>query len=718
MAVGTSERLVYFVSGMWCSTCAKNIRESVSRIDGVASADVNYASKLLVVRPASGAREGDAVVDEAVRRRVGRIGFGIKRQSEGWILNFHEKLERESSRRIPWTQVCVVWFLAMWSSMFAFAGYLGGGLTEGEAYGLALASSAFGLPAILVGLVPYASSGLRALVFSRLLTLDFFIFCGGCAAVGVSVFSLLAGRPVTYADSGSMILAILLLTKKVENAVVASATSDILYQLHPKTKSVEVFRKGEWTPAEVAQVRKNDLVRIARDETVPFDGVLECDGARINNHLMTGEADPVPAKKGDHVFAGAISQEPLELRVSAPQGERKIDSWAEDALISGGGRSRWERTVSKIESALVVVAFTGALGIALARFAAGEGARGVIESFFVGVLVFCPCLFASIIPLTRQISRLALLKAGLLLQSDDALWDLADVVNFYFDKTGTLEAVESAFVPFEGGDRAVVPYLNALAEKSRHVAVRALRVSGEARPLADLAEFPGSGLIAKAEDGAEIMIGRPSFFRQKGMTLPGFDSAFSLVSLNGKFVGQLLRKSVYDSRSRHFLRKLLDLVPEARIRILSGDPAPRAGEGFASLDRRISYEGNLSPEEKARAVEGKSAFVGDGLNDTLALARARVSFRLGHRVQGFAPVDFHLQTPNLNLVLAAIQYSRKYRAVLLQTAAAAFLYNVSALTLAAFGKFSPLGAVLSMLASFSVMLASVSRLHRIQGAPR
>ena len=114
-------------------------------------------------------------------------------------------------------------------------------------------------------------------------------------------------------------------------------------------------------------------------------------------------------------------------------------------------------------------------------------------------------------------------------------------------------------------------------------------------------------------------------------------------------------------------------------------------------------------------IGANAVFVGDGRNDTLALSKARVSFRLGHRISGFAPVDFELQSPNLDLILVAIQYAKKFRKVLLQTACAAAIYNAAAIALASLGFFSPLGAVISMLFSFAIMLLSVFRLNTVQG---
>jgi P-type E1-E2 ATPase len=233
--------------------------------------------------------------------------------------------------------------------------------------------------------------------------------------------------------------------------------------------------------------------------------------------------------------------------------------------------------------------------------------------------------------------------------------------------------------------------------------------------IASLEEVPGEGVRALTESGDRIFVGRASYLKRNGIAPDGrWDQDFPGVGRNGKMVGQILVKKTYDSKSKELLRRLLHADPKLKIEILSGDPVQGAGDELAGLDPRISYRGGLRPEEKAGLIGPKSAFVGDGLNDTLALAKSDVSFRIGQRAAGFAPVDFHLQVPHLGLVFDVMNYARTYRRILLQTAAAAVLYNLCAFTLAAFGKFSPLGAVTAMLVSFSVLLLSSLRLFRIQ----
>lgn len=701
--------LIYFISGMWCSSCAKNIRTAVLQIEGVQSADINFASKLLAVHASS--PDQSITIDDLIQKRILEIGFGVKKQSKGWILDFNKKLESESHDRISWTRVSLVWFLAMWSSMTAFTGYAGGNLSENEQFNISLISSLFGLPAIVIGILPYADAGLRALRFSKMLTLDLFIFIGGCSAFGISVLSLLSGSSMTYADSGSMIIGILLLSKKIEVTAFSKLTTNILYQLHSHKSSLRILKKGVWCPTESSQVKKGDTIQVPKNETIPLDGFLLSDHGRINNHLINGEAESIDLKKGDHLFAGAIATSDLEISVTASQGERKIDDWAERALTATSSSSEYTRLFQRIEGSLVIAAFLGAISIAFIHYLRGSESRQIIESFFIGILIFCPCLFASIIPLSKQIVYLTLLETGVLIKNEDALLKLNKISRFYIDKTGTLETLEATYIPMAEAGKEALIYLKSVSEKSKHIILRSLKIPGEGTPLTYIVEYPGSGVIAKAANGVEICIGRPEFVLKNRNDKAAYDPSLPLVALNRQVVGQIFTKSKYALEAQNFLRQLLEDHPESKIDILSGDPTPNIGNKYNRLDRRITYYGNLSPEEKAQKLLPNSVFIGDGLNDTLALAQASVSFRLGHRIQGFAPVDFQLQTPNLNLILQTIEFAKKYRSILLQTSIAALIYNLAAITLASFGKFSPLGAVTCMAISFALMLLSIQRLR-------
>lgn len=703
---------IYFVSGMWCSSCAKGVRDAVIRIEGVAAAEVNFASKLLVVE--FGEQADSAALDRQVCAKIDQIGFGIKKQTDGWVLEFGKDLSKELNARLSWTFIATIWFLAMWSSMLAFARYAGGDLDNSDAFHLAIASSIFGLPAILLGIRSYIESGWRALRHTYSVNLDFFIALGGVSATVVSLISLFKGEATSYADSGSMIIAILLLTKKIENEAVKKVTSSILFELHPGHSHVSVQKKGHWREGLSSQIRRGDQVQFKKNETILFDGTLRSPEGQVNAHLLTGEDRPLALRLGDPVYAGSIALERLEISVSEPLGCRRIDDWAVSALSGGVRRSRYGKIVARFERALTTIALTGAISAAAFVSFRGASLSEAAETFFIGVLALCPCLFASILPLAKQIAHLALLRAGVVVSRTEALLDLCDVHLFYFDKTGTLEAVRSHFEAFESANFNSA-LLDELAGKSRHPILRGLENRNDFGLLTAITEFPGQGVVALAQDGSPLIAGSASFLERQGVSLGAdFDRDFPGVAYQGRLKGQIIIKKVYDVKARYILDRLLRSVPRSKIEILSGDPAAAAGERYRNLGDQVIYHGGLSPEQKAERIQPHSAFIGDGLNDILALSRADVSFRLGDRVTGFAPVDFQLQTMNLDLVCLTIEYAWRFRRILIQTFLAAFIYNVAALTLVALELFSPLGAVVSMLFSFSILFFSVLRLSKLE----
>lgn len=705
MEYSAKENLIYFVSGMWCSTCAKSVESSVSKISEVKEVSINYATKLLKIIPED--ENSLDVLDDKITKEIKKLGFYSRRQEGAWINGIHEEIESEINSHYSWVHLSIVWFLAMWSSMFAFTNYLGTGV--GDQFLIAQMSFYTGAPAILLGVYPYAKAGLRALFLSKLITIDFVIFLGAVSVLFLSIKNMVNGLPETFADSGSMIIAILLTAKKVENLVFNSLSTSILFQLNSNTTSVDVFRKNEWKTADPVKIKKGDLVRIPKEETIPFDGIIESDKSQVNNHLLSGEDSSIDVYKGERVLAGAIALSELELKVDCPIGGRLIDNWAQSALLENNSGNSFFKLTKTIEKYISLFSLLSASALGFIKFLISGSIPLGIESFFIGVLVFCPCLFASIIPMSKQFAYLTLRRAGIGISKIESLLDCNNLEKFCFDKTGTLEAVESELILEEEISPFYENIIRKIIETSEHPILMGISKMGhsDSEDLVRITEIQNQGVIGYLANGDRITIGKSGLVDDSNPieVYPG-------VYINQKKVGHILLKKVYNEKSIRFMATLLKLFPKSKIKILSGDPNPEVNKGFY-FDSRITYFGNLTPEGKVQHIEPNTMFIGDGLNDTLAFAKSKVSIRIGRRVTSLSPVDFQITSFRLEKVLTILRYSKKFKKVILQTVVCAFIYNFVAFSLVLFDLFTPLGAVFAMLLSFSLLLASTLRLLSI-----
>lgn len=707
--------LLYFVSGMFCGTCVKTVESRVRMLPEVSSAELNFASKLLRVEVRPGLDVEAA--GRTIEREIGRAGFAAKRQQEDWLRGFHDELAREHDRMVPPWLLCLVFFFAMWSSTAAFAGYLGS-LTSWEKLLLASLSTAAGTPALLLGAFPFALAGARALFRGRMLTIDLFVALGAGSALAVSLKNLWQGFPHSYVDSAAMILVVLLAAKVAEGRLAKAFAGRLLYHIQDKDPSIVRLSPNGPRTVAAAQLCRGDMVACAAGETVPVDGCLMSPQAELDSHLLTGESANQSLRQGAAIVAGSIARSPFHMLVHEPLGHRLIDGWAESALTTGTRPHRYSELFRKMESRLTLLALGGSSVLSFLRYAETGNVPEAVEAFFVGVLIFCPCLFASILPLSKQVAHLTLARRGLLLQRAESLFDLAGVEHLYLDKTGTLEVLESTFWCSEPDLEPRLALL--LADLRRHCyhpvleGLPPLQADVDELGPPQMEEQPGQGLAARWPGGDSIVVGRPAYVRsmawERSLLEP--DEFAPLVAYQGRVVGRIVTAGTYHTDAQQTLGRLRRLFPKRdAISILSGDPSPPRGfvQSSVQLDGLV-YHGNLTPAEKADLVRPSSLFVGDGLNDSLALARATVSLRVGRRVRGFTPVDLQLLVPSLSRIPELLDYARKFRRVLAQTALLAGVYNLLAWTLAGFGWFTPFGAVLAMLTSLLLMLLSSLRL--------
>ncbi|HVK07317.1 MAG TPA: cation-translocating P-type ATPase family protein [Gemmataceae bacterium] len=433
-------------------------------------------------------------------------------------------------------------------------------------------------------------------------------------------------------------------------------------------KLVEVFprkcwllRDGQEIAVNTNEVRVGDRVRVKPGKKVPVDGVVVDGQSTLDTSPLTGESVPVEKNAGDEVLAGTINQLgvlTVEARRVAEQtvAGRVVELTAKALRDKAPSERQADRLASYfLPAVLGLAALTFAFNVAYQigpfrpaadRLPLGLAMRVSVYPTLAVLVVACPCALVLATPaaVIAALGRLA--GTGVLVKGGAALERLAAVKAFAFDKTGTLTEgrLELGEVAPLGVSSDELLRIAASAEAgSEHPLARAVIAGARARSVpATAAEafqaHPGGGVVATV-DGSPVVLGTRRFLEQQGVTIPGeADEALTrldddgqtavLVARAGRVVGVLGARDRIRPDAADVLAELR-LSGIDRIALLTGD-RDAAAKSVAEALKITEVHAGLFPEQKAAHLGGGPAcFVGDGINDAPALAKAHVGIAVG-----------------------------------------------------------------------------------------
>jgi P-type Cu2+ transporter len=383
-------------------------------------------------------------------------------------------------------------------------------------------------------------------------------------------------------------------------------------------------------------------------------------------------------------------------------------------------RSRYVRLADRASRLYAPVVHATALLTIFGWVLMGTTWHDAIVTGIAVLIITCPCALGLAIPTVQTVASGAMFRAGVLLNSGDAIERLAEVDHIVFDKTGTLTLPELDVVNSAGVPKEVFDLAGRLALASHHpVAAAVARASNAKSPLAGIIEQPGQG-VRGFVDGEEVRLGRPSFCEAD-------DLANEILSLDPEVSVVAFRRggACYVFAVRQRVRPDAQGVVsglQARgiaVEILSGDREPAVLAAASALG--ISqWRSGVTPADKIARIEGlkrqgfKVLMVGDGLNDAPALAAAHVSMSpisAAHLSQATADLVF-LGKP-LAPVVAAIDFSRKALHLMRQNLWLAVGYNLLAVPIAISGVVTPLIAAAAMSGSSLLVMLNALRARRV-----
>lgn len=735
------------VGGMTCAACQAHVDRAVSKLDGVESVAVNLlaGSMLVDYDPAQVSpddictavdRAGYSASPVSTGADTAQSGSAQARSGAAHMESPTKKLEAAASAMRTRLIVSIVFLIPLfYIGMGHMLGWPLPGVFIDHTHSMTLALTE------LVLLIPivyvndaYFINGFKSLAHGAP-TMDALIAVGATASIAWSLYAMfimadqLAAGQVheammtsmdnLYFESAGTILSLVTVGKYLETRSKSKTGGAIeaLIDLAPKTATV-VAEDGSEATVDVDSILPGQVLRVRPGESIPVDGVVLEGSSAVDESALTGESIPVEKTAGDTVNAATVNRTGSftfrATRVGADTSLAKIIQLVEDANAT---KAPIARMADKVAGVFVPVVFA----ISAVTFVAWMVLTGSINEALtsaVAVLVIsCPCALGLATPVAIMVGTGKGAEMGILFKSAEALEDLRSVGTVVLDKTGTVTRGKPAVTDIvvatraDGSpamsEKALLKLAAALERSSEHPLAEAIMAECEtrgivARMVEDFAAVPGRGVTAR-EGQNVIAAGNVHLMNELGAKVPaGLAEQFAaegktplFFAKNSELVGTIAVADEVKETSAEAIAALRKLGVD--VRMLTGDNRVTA----EAIARRVGLSreqviADVLPADKERHVRelqdagSKVAMVGDGINDSPALARADVGLAIGTGADiAKEGADVVLMRSDLMDVARAIELSRATIRNIKQDLFWALFYNGIGIPLAA-GLFFPL----------------------------
>ena len=737
----------YIVTGMSCAACQARVEKAVGSVPGVTACSVSLLTHTMGV-------EGSASPGDIIKA-VENAGYGARpkgdeRGPQGLSARLAAEEDALKDRETPVLKRRLLWSLGFLLVLMYFSmGHMMWGWPLPHFFDDN--HVAMGLVQLLLAAIvmvinqKFFVSGFKSL-WHRAPNMDTLIALGSSAAFVYSTVMLLAMTRAQvdgdaqavmgymmefYFESAAMILTLITVGKMLEAYSKGKTTSALkgLMKLAPKTATL--LREGREVVVPVDSVALGDTFVVRPGESIPVDGVVRSGESAVNESALTGESLPVDKGPGDPVASATINQSGFLTCEATRVGEdttlAQIIKMVSDASATKAPVARLADRISGVFVPAVIAVAALALLIWLA---VGRPVGFALARAISVLVVSCPCALGLATPVAIMVGNGVGAKNGILFKHAEALQETGNTQIVALDKTGTItsgEPVVTDVLPAEGvTEEALLNAAAALEARSEHPLARAVLAYGHAPAPLELTSFralPGNGLEGQA--AGERLLGGSYAFIAREAAMPGaMTQAYERLTRDGKtplffarggkVLGCIAVADAIKPDSAQAIRELKAMG--IHVVMLTGDNE-RTAQAIgrqAGVDEVIA---GVLPDGKEAVVrrlmeKGKTAMVGDGINDAPALTRADIGIAIGAGADvAIDAADVVLMHSRLTDVSAAIRLSRAtyrnilenlfwaliYNTLLIPTAAGAFVH--------AFGlTMNPmLGAAAMSLSSFCVV---------------
>ena len=544
-----------------------------------------------------------------------------------------------------------------------------------------------------------------------------------------------------YYESAAMIIAFVMLGKYLETLSKGKASAAIKKLVNFQAKKANIIRNGEIVEIDINEVSKGDIVFIKPGEKIPVDGTIIEGHSTIDEAMITGESIPVEKLENDKVYSGSINKDgALKVVVNATEGETlisKIAKLVEDAQMTKAPIARLADKVSLIfvPTVIFIAIFAALLWWFLIKYNVVSVSQNHFEfvlTIFISILIIaCPCSLGLATPTAIMVGTGKGAELGILIKSGEALEKLNEIDTIVFDKTGTLTEGRPKVIDIVSIGNAlskdeILKIAASMEVNSEHPLGKAVYDEAKEKnvELYEVKKFlsiSGRGVIGEIEE-KKYLLGNKKLLLDNGISNL-YEEEIHRYELEGKTTilladeEKLIAFITLADVVRNESIKLIEKLKKENIKtyMLTGDNE-RTAKVIAKKLGIDDVIAEVSPEDKYKKVKDlqeqgrKVVMVGDGVNDSPALAQADVGMAIGSGTDiAIESADIVLMSKDIETILTAIRLSKATIKNIKENLFWAFFYNSCGIPIAGGLLYLFTGHLLNpMLAGLAMGLSSVS----------
>ena len=746
----------YNVGGMSCAACSARVEKAVSQLDGVTSCSVSLLTNSMGVEGTAKPQEIIAAVENA--GYTASVKGGESKQAE----NKADSLKDAESPKILKRLIASIGFLLalMYFSMgHSMLGLPLPGFFNGNHVATGLAQLLLAA-AVMVINQKFFISGFKGLIH-RAPNMDTLVALGSGTAFVYSTAALflMTGEVMRgnggaahalmhelYFESSAMILTLITVGKLLEAKSKGRTTNALKSLMDLSPKKAVVIRNGAETEINADEVKKGDIFVVRPGGSIPVDGIVLEGETAVDESMLTGESVPVDKSAGSAVSAATINRSGFirceATKVGSDTTLSQIIKMVSDAAAT---KAPIAKVADKVSGIFVPAVITIAIITFIVWMITGAPAGTAVARAISVLVISCPCALGLATPVAIMVGSGVGARSGILFKTAVSLEETGKIKVAALDKTGTITQGKPVVTDIAVNGVSEEELLTAAASleaKSGHPLAQAIIEEAKSRKItaAETESFtavPGKGLTASL-DGETLSGGNPGYInkfcdipqslRERAEELANQGKTPLYFSKGNKFLGIIAVADVIKPDSREAISELKKMG--IYVVMLTGDneKTARAIGTQAGVDEVIA---GVLPDGKESVIrklkqKGKTAMVGDGINDAPALTTADIGIAIGAGADvAIDAADVVLIKSRLGDVPAAVKLGRATLKNIYENLFWAFIYNIIGIPLAA-GLFTPLlgwqmnpmfGAAAMSLSSFCVVTNAL-RLNFAKIQPR